>query len=123
MADHSIEQLVRTCGFACLGEDAGKRNHQDEAKADRRLGAIRDYKRKESFKSKDEFRKKNPVVQEKIAELREKNKRKTSGDAEARQIAKHQKRIDAREEALSSPVPEEKMKTLRRIRSEMMQNN
>jgi hypothetical protein len=25
MADHSIEQLVRTCGFACLGEDAGAR--------------------------------------------------------------------------------------------------
>jgi hypothetical protein len=120
MAAHSIEQLVRICGFADLAEDAGERNHQDESKADKRLGAIRDYPRKEEFKSKDEFRKKNPVVQEKIEQLREKNKRNTSGDAEARQIAKRQKRIDAREEALASPVPEGKMKTLRRIRSEII---
>jgi hypothetical protein len=120
MAAHSIEQLVWICGFADLAEDAGERNHQDEWKADKHLGAIRDYPRKEEFKSKDEFRKKNPVVQEKVEQLREKNKRKTFGDAEARQIAKHQKRIDAREEALSSPVPEGKMKTLRRIRSEII---
>ena len=117
MAAHSIEQLVRICGFADLGEDAGKRNHQDKSKADKRLGAIRDYARKEDFKSKDEFRKKTPAVQENIAQLREKNKRKTSGDAEARQITKRRKRIDAREEAMSSPAPEGKMKTLRIIRS------
>jgi hypothetical protein len=62
MADHSIEQPVQICGFTYLGEDAGKRNHQDESEVDRLLGAIRDYVRKEDFKSKDEFRKKNPVV-------------------------------------------------------------
>ena len=92
MAAHSIEQLVRICGFTTdLGENAGERNHQDESKADKHLGAIRDYLRKEEFKSKDEFRKKNRVVQEKIGQLREKNKRKAFGDAEARQIAKRQK--------------------------------
>jgi hypothetical protein len=123
MGDHSIEQLVRIFGFADLAEDAGERNHQDEAKADRRLGGIRDFARKEDFKSKDEFRKKNPVVQEKITQLREKNKRKTSGDAHDRQIEKRRKRMDAREEALSRPAPEGKMKTLRRIRAEMMENN
>jgi hypothetical protein len=49
MAAHSIEQLVRICGFTDLGEDAGERNHQDELKADTRLGAICDYPRKEEF--------------------------------------------------------------------------
>jgi hypothetical protein len=93
-----------------------ERNYQDESKADRYLGAVRNYiMRKEDFKSRDEFRKKNPVIQEKISQLREKNKSKTSGDAEVQQMAKHQKQIDAREEALSSPAPEGKMKTLRRI--------
>jgi hypothetical protein len=62
MDDHSIQQLVATHGFADLGEDAGERNHQDEAKADRRLGAIHDYALKEAFKSKDEVKRKNPKV-------------------------------------------------------------
>jgi hypothetical protein len=37
MDDDSMQQLIATHGFADLGEDAGERNHQDEAKADRRL--------------------------------------------------------------------------------------
>jgi hypothetical protein len=35
MDDHSMQQLIATHRFADLGEDAGERNHQDEAKADR----------------------------------------------------------------------------------------
>jgi hypothetical protein len=34
MAAHSIQQLVRICGFTDLAEDAGERNHQDELKAE-----------------------------------------------------------------------------------------
>ena len=114
MDDHSIQQLIATHGFADLGEDAGERNHQDEAKADRRLGAIRKYAQKEAFKSKDEVRKKNPKVEAKIAQLIDKNKRKSSGDTKARQVAKHQKRIEVREVALAClPAPNRTMKTLR----------
>ncbi len=91
MDDHSIQQLVATHGFADLGEDAGERNHQDEAKADRRLGAIRDYALKEAFKSKDEVKRKNPKVEAKIAQLVDKNKRKSSGETKARQAAKRAK--------------------------------
>jgi hypothetical protein len=117
---HSIALLVSTCGFSDIAEDAGERNHQDEAKADRRLGAIRDFTRKETFKSKDEVRKKNPKVEAKIEEMLEKNKRHGSGDAEARRALKHQKRVDNREAALSCPAPEGKMKTMRERREGIM---
>jgi hypothetical protein len=40
MEDHSITKLVATQGFADLGEDAGERNHQHEAKADRRRNSV-----------------------------------------------------------------------------------
>jgi hypothetical protein len=88
MDDHSIQQLNATHGFADLGEDAGERNHQDEATADRRLGAIRDYALKEAFKSKDEVKRKNQKVEAKIAQLVDKNTRKSSGETKARQAAK-----------------------------------
>jgi hypothetical protein len=123
MEDHSITKLVATHGFAALGEDAGERNHQDETKADRRLGAIRDYAKKEAFKSKDEVRKKNPKVEAKIAELKIKNKRKSNGEVEGRKAIKRQKRIEAREAALACLAPYGTMKTLREIRKETMKNN
>jgi hypothetical protein len=64
MDDHSIQQLIATHGFADLGEDADERkHHQDEEKADRRLGAICDYALKEAFKSKDKVKRKNPKVE------------------------------------------------------------
>ena len=111
MDDHSIQQLIATHGFADLGEDAGERNHQDEAKADRRLGAILDYAQQEAFKSKDEVKKKNPKVEAKIEQLVDKNKRKPLWDTEARQAAKRQKRIEARETALACPAPNGTMTT------------
>jgi hypothetical protein len=123
MEDHSITKLVATHRFADLGKDAGERNHQDEAKAKRRLGAIRDYAKKEAFKSKDEVRKKNPKVKGKIAELKIKNKQKSNGEVEGREAAKRQKRIETREAALACPAPYGTMKTLREIRKETMKNN
>jgi hypothetical protein len=64
MDDHSIQKLIATRGFADLGEDADERkHHQDEEKADRGLGAIRDYALKEAFKSKDKVNRKNPKVE------------------------------------------------------------
>jgi hypothetical protein len=124
MDDHSIQQLIATYGFADLGEDAGERNHQDEAKADRRLGAIRDYVLKEAFKSKDEVKRKNPKVEAKIAQLVDKNKRKSSGETEARQAAKRTKAsCEAREAALACPAPNGTMKTLRQIQEEIMKKD
>jgi hypothetical protein len=117
---HSIALLVLTCGFSDIAEDAGKRNHQDEAKADRRLGSIQDITRKETFKSKDEVRKKNPKVEAKIEEILEKNKCQGSGDAEAQRAVKHKKQVDNQEAALSCPAPQGKMKTLRQRREEIM---
>ena len=107
-----------------MAEDAGERNHQDEAKADRRLGAIRDFARKETFKSKDEVRKKNPIVEAKIEEMMEKTKRQATGDADEQQAVKHQKQLDNRQAALNAPAPEGKMKTMRERRAkEMMKLN
>jgi hypothetical protein len=106
-----------------LRANFGERNHQHEAKADRRIGAIRDYAKKEAFKSKDEVRKKNPKVEAKIAELKIKNKRKSNGEVEGRDAIKRQKRIEAREAALACPEPYDTMKTLREIRKETMKNN
>jgi hypothetical protein len=45
MDDHRIQRLIPTPGFADLGEDADERNHQDEAKPDRRPGTIQKYLR------------------------------------------------------------------------------
>ncbi len=84
---------------------------------------IRDYAQKEAFKSKDKVKKKNPKVEAKIGWLVDKNKRKSSGDTEARQAAKRQKRIEAREVALACPAPDGTMKTLRQIRKERMKND
>ena len=81
---HSIALLIKIRGFADIAEDAGERNHQAESKADRRHGAIRDFARRETFKSKDEVRKKNSKVEAKIEEMVQKNKRQGLGDAEAR---------------------------------------
>jgi hypothetical protein len=123
MEDHSITKLVATHGFTDLGKDAGERNHQDEAKADIWLGAIRDYAKKEAFKSKDEVRKNKPKVEAKIAELKIKDKRKSNGEVEGREAVKRQKRIEAREAALACPAPYGTMKTLREICKETMKNN
>jgi hypothetical protein len=40
MEDHSLEQQEELNGIGDLGEDFGEQNHQDQAKADQRLGCI-----------------------------------------------------------------------------------
>jgi hypothetical protein len=62
-------------------------------------------------------------VEAKIAQLVDKNKRKSSGETEVRQAAKRQKRIEAREAALACPAPNGMMKTLRQIREEIMKKD
>ncbi len=62
-------------------------------------------------------------MEAKIAQLVDKNKRKPSGETEARQAAKRQKRIEAREAALACPAPNGTMKTLRQIWEEIMKKD
>jgi hypothetical protein len=60
--DHSLEQQEELHGIGDLGEDFGERNHQDQAKADRRLGCVRNFVTRESIKSKEEVEVKSEVV-------------------------------------------------------------
>jgi hypothetical protein len=66
---HSIPLLVEHKGFAGLGEDSGERMHQVQLKLDRRLGAIRDFKKKEVCKSKEETTTSYPGVKIKMEEM------------------------------------------------------
>jgi hypothetical protein len=61
-------------GIGNLGEDFEKWNHQDEAKADRRLECVRNFAIRESIKSKEEVQVKDQKVQAKI--IRSKRSRK-----------------------------------------------
>jgi hypothetical protein len=115
--DHSVEQQEDLDGIGDLGEDFGERNHQDEAKADRRLGCVRNFATRESIKSKEEMQIKSEKVQAKIVEIKEKRKKGPSDANEARQAAKKQRRMDARAEVLAFPAPEGRMTTLRQQRS------
>ena len=92
------------------------RNHQDQAKADRRLGCVQNFVTRETIKSKEEVQTKDQKVQAKIIEMKAKRKRGHSEGNEACQAAKRQRRLDAREEVLAAPAPEGKMTTLREQR-------
>ena len=70
-----MEQQEALQGIGDLGEDFGERNHQDEAKADRRLGCVRNFAKKESIKSKEEVHTKDQKVQAKMIEIKKKRKR------------------------------------------------
>ena len=115
--DHSIEQQEDLHGFGDLGEDFGERNHQDESKADRRLGCVRNFAIRETIKSKEEVQIKDEKVQAKIEDIKQKRKKAPSDANEARQAAKKQRRLDARVEVLASPAPEGRMTTLRERRA------
>jgi hypothetical protein len=73
--DHSVEQMEDLGGIGDLGEDFGERNHQDKAKADRRLGCVRNFAIRETIKSKEEVQTKDLKVQAKIFEIKQKEKR------------------------------------------------
>jgi hypothetical protein len=54
--DHSVEQQEDLDGIGDLGEDFGERNHQDEAKADRHLGCVRNLQLGSRSRAKKKFR-------------------------------------------------------------------
>jgi hypothetical protein len=59
---------------------------------------------------------KDEKVQAKIIEMKRKQKRGHAEGTIARQTAKRQRRLDAREEVLASPAPAGRMTTLRERR-------
>jgi hypothetical protein len=113
---HSVEQQEELEGIGDMGEDYGERNHQDEAKADRRLGCVRHFPTRESIKSKEEVQIKDQKVQAKMTEINGKRKRGPLEGTEARQAAKKQQRLEAREAILALPAPVGRMTTLRELR-------
>ena len=115
--DHSVEQQEDLDGIGDLGEDFGERNHQDEAKADRRLGCVRNFATRETIKSKEEVQIKDEKVQARIVAIKQKRKKGQLDANEDRQAAKKQRRMDARAEVLASPMPVGKMVTLRERRA------
>jgi hypothetical protein len=110
---HAVEQQEELEGLGDMGEDAGERNHQDEAKADRRLGAVRNFATRETTKSGEEVQRKNETVQAKISKIDGKRKRGLSEGTEARQAARKQQRLEARAGVLALPAPVGRMTTLR----------
>jgi hypothetical protein len=122
MEDHSIEQQEEFEGIGDLGEDFGERNHQDQAKADRRLGAVRNFAAREKIKSLEEVQAKDTKVQAKIEDIKVKRQRGQNEGTQARQAAKRQKRLDARDEIADSPAPTGTMTTLRERRNILLNN-
>jgi hypothetical protein len=87
IGDHSCEQQEELQGLGDIGEDFGERNHQDQAKADRRLGCIRNFVAREKIKSLEEVQAKDTKVQAKIIEIKVKRSREQYEGTEARQAA------------------------------------
>jgi hypothetical protein len=94
MEDHSLTQQEELDGIGALGEDFGERNHQDQAKADQRLGCIQHFAARETIKSKEEVQMKDKKVQIKIIEIKKKQKEGHSEGTAARQTAKRQRDRD-----------------------------
>jgi hypothetical protein len=111
--DDSCEQQEDLNGIGDVGEDFGEQNHQDEAKADRRLGCVRNFATRETIKSREEVQTKDEKVQAKIVEINGKRKRGQSEGTQERQAGKRQRRLDARGEVLTLPEPKGVMITLR----------
>jgi hypothetical protein len=85
MEDHSVEQQWEFNGIGNLGEDFGERNHQDQAKADRRLGCVQNFAAREKIKSLEEVQAKDSTVLVKISDIKVKRQRGQSKETEARQ--------------------------------------
>jgi hypothetical protein len=73
--DHASEQQEELDGFGDIGEDFGERNHQDQAKADRRLGCVRNFAAREKLESLEEVQAKDTKVQAKILDIKVKRSR------------------------------------------------
>ena len=115
--DHAVQMMVLHQGIGDLGEDQGEQNHQLESKEDLRFRSVRSFRRREAFKSKQDGKKHDPGVKEKISKMYDKHaKRKNAEETATRRAEKRQKRMSTREEALMCPAPEGVMETLRRLR-------
>ena len=88
--DHDTEQQEEIDGLGDLGKDFGERNHQDQAKADHRLGCVRNFAAREKIKSLEEVQAKDTKVQAKIIDIKVKWQRGHNEGSEARQAAKWQ---------------------------------
>jgi hypothetical protein len=121
--DHAVQLMVQHDGIGDLGEAQGEQNHQLESKEDLHLGSVRSFARREAFKSKQDGKKHDPGVKEKITKMYEKNaKWKNAEETAARCAEKRQKRMSAREEALLFPALEGVMETLRSMHKNKLAN-
>ncbi len=122
--DHAVQLMVLHQGIGDLGEDQGEHNHQLESKEDLRLGSVRSFQRREVFKSKQDGKKHDPGVKERITKMYDKHaKRKNAEETATRRAEKRQKCISTREEALMCPAPEGVMETLRWLRKNQLARN
>ena len=127
LEDHSVGLCVKHKGFGDLGEDAGKRAHQEETKNDQRVGAMKGMLKKETTKSQFEAMKKHPKVQGLRSELTTKSKRKvteaTVRSAADNKATKKQRRIEQRDEWLALPLIAGTMTTLGTRKRQGTSNN
>ena len=72
---HLLRFLERVQGFGDLGEDAGERAHQEEARNESRVGAVVNLEKKERKKSQFEAMKKSAMVKETMSEFKRNSKR------------------------------------------------
>ena len=101
---HSVEQLMQFGGIGDLGEDAGERNHQMEAREDQKLGAVREFAKKENCKSVRESRNNDVRVEIKKEAILSRNKRTHRSGEKDNTILKKRKLIDDRKYALMLEV-------------------
>jgi hypothetical protein len=99
--------------------------HQVQSKLDRRLGAIRDFKKKEVCKSKEETMTSFPGVKLKMEEMLHKTSRGPSVAHVESRATKRCKKLDGREAVLKLPVRADDlmMTTLRDRRAVLANNN
>ena len=108
--DHAIYLLEKFGGYGDLGEDAGEKAHQDEAKIEARVAAI-----KESTKSTYEAMAKKDSVRAVVDDLTQKSKRtykQKQGSVEERAKDKRMKRNEGRDLLKDLAVVEGRATTL-----------
>ena len=81
---HVLRFLERVQEFGDLGEDAGERAHQEEARNESRVGAVVNIAKEERAKSQFEATKKSAKVMKMMSDLNQKSKRKFKIDGPSR---------------------------------------
>ena len=69
---HLLRFMEQVQGFGDLGDNAGERAHQEEAKNESRVGAVVNLAKKEGTKSHFEAMKKSAMVKETMSEFKKK---------------------------------------------------